>query len=604
MLPRVESIAPCERNSLRRGSGKGNNLILPFKRFQSRVAFFFLGLVSLVQTVVFVTVDTTNTHHARTQIEQALVLGAGNFRGMMAQRTSQLIGSVRILSSDFAFKAALVIGDRATVRSVLANQRERAGADVIILVSIDRSVAADTRSPSGVYPAALGQLVREAEERERSAGVVLLDGKAYQLVVLPVLGPEPIAWLVAGFALDDRLALSLHQSLKLDVLFYENAAIGSKALASSLAPDAQARLVQSISPAHSLDAVVPLDVGGEEVLRFASRVSAQGGTEAFVLLQRSITEELKPFQEARNIVVRLSIGGLILSVVGAFFIARSVTQPVRSLLHAVRRVERGEFVHKVEVVQQDEIGELAGAFNRMVNGLAERDKVRDLLGKFVSRAVAEKLLAGDVVLGGEEREVTVLFSDLRNFTSYSEQHPPQQIVALLNDYLTRMSGVIEKNHGIVDKFLGDGIMALFGAPAASEDDAGNAMQAALDMLAELELLNAGLRARGLPELDIGIGINTASVVAGNMGSPNRLNYTVIGDGVNLASRIEGMTKRSEFRARIILTEATVRAAKRIFVTRSLGMVAVRGKVEPVALYALEKTGKEEATAGQVETVTT
>jgi adenylate cyclase len=165
-------------------------------------------------------------------------------------------------------------------------------------------------------------------------------------------------------------------------------------------------------------------------------------------------------------------------------------------------------------------------------------------------------------------------------------------VALLNDYLTRMSGVIERNHGIVDKFLGDGIMALFGAPAVEEDDAGNALQAALEMIAELERLNLELSARALPRLDSGIGINTAQVVAGNMGSPNRLNYTVIGDGVNLAARIEGLTKRGEFRTHIILTEATVRAAKRSFATRSLGMVAVRGKRDPVALYALDETGRE------------
>ena len=565
-------------------------MIFPFKRLQSRITFFFLGLVSLVQSIVFITVDRTNTYQARAHIEQALVLGAGNFQRMMAQRTSQLIGSVRILSSDFAFKSALVTGDRATVHSVLANQRERVGADVMILVSLDRSVLDDTRTSSGVYPASFGQLVREAEAREWAAGLVVLDGKAYQLVVLPVLGPEPIAWLAAGFALDERLALSLQQSLKLDVVFYENAAQGISVLASSLPPDAQNRLARSAAPTDQLDVVVPMEIDGEEMLTYATRISTQGGARAYVLLRSSVTEELKPFQEARNIVVLLSMGGLLLSVFGAYFVARSITRPVSSLVQAVRRVEHGEYIQTVEVVQQDEIGELAGAFNRMLKGLVERDKVRDLFGKFVSHAVAEKLLSGDVVLGGEERQVTILFSDLRNFTSFSEQRPPQEIVALLNDYLTRMSAVIERNHGIVDKFLGDGIMALFGAPAAGEDDAGNALQAALEMIAELNRLNLELRARALPELDSGIGINTAQVVAGNMGSPNRLNYTVIGDGVNLAARIEGLTKRGEFRTHIILTEATVRAAKRSFPTRSLGMIVVRGKRDPVALYALDEAG--------------
>ena len=558
-----------------------------FKRFQSRIGVFFVGLLLVVQAIVFVAVDRINTRHAHAQIEQALALGAENFRSLMAQRTAQLIGAVRILSSDFAFKSALFSGDSATVQSVLTNQRDRVGADVVILVSMDHGVAMDTRRASGVYPPGLSQLVREAEAREQAAGLVVLDGKAYQLTVLPVLAPEPIAWLVAGFALDDRLAASLHRILNLDVSFYEKRANGIRTLASSLPPQDRRRQSQSIAPDHALDRVAPMQLGDEDFLDFAARIDTQSETPIFVLLQRSVTQELRGFQEARKIVVLLSLSGLLLSLFGAYFIARSVTRPVRFLLHAVQRVERGEYSHAVEVRQQDEIGELASAFNRMVRGLAERDRVRDLFGKFVSRDVAEKLLSGEVVLGGEDRVVTVLFSDLRNFTALSERRTPREVVALLNSYLARMSNVIEKNQGVVDKYLGDGIMAIFGAPTACEDDAGNAIQAATEMIAELAGLNLELAAAGLPELNIGIGINTGVVMAGSMGSPNRLNYTVIGDDVNLAARIEGLTKRAEFGARIIVTEATVKASKRAFATRSLGRVPVRGKHEPVALYAVD-----------------
>ncbi len=557
-----------------------------FKSFQSRIAFFFLGLIALVQALVFFTVDAINTRHARVQIEQALAVGAGNFRRMMDLRTVQLLESVRILSSDFAFKTALATGDKATVHSALANQGDRVGADVMILVSLDRSVSVDTRPASGVYPPALGQLVREAEQRNQASAVVVLDGKPHQLVVSPVLGPDPIAWLVAGFVLDDRLAQSMQQLLKLDVSFYEVDSHGRALLGSSLPSGVQARLAQSLPGTIEKERVVASRIDGSEVLNFATRVGSQGGASVYVLLQRSVDDELKPFQEARNIVLWLSIGGLILSLIGAFFIARTVTRPVHALVHAARGVEQGDYTRAVRVSQQDEMGELAAAFNRMLKGLVERDKVRDLFGRFVPRAVAEQALAGNAVLGGEDRQVTVLFSDLRNFTSFSERRSPQDVVSLLNTYFTRMSEVVEKNHGMVDKFLGDGVMAIFGAPTASGDDAGNALQAALDMGAALEQLNEEFAAQGLPRLDIGIGINPGVMVAGNMGSPSRFNYTVIGDGVNLAARIEGLTKRKEYRTRIIATDASIHTAKRSFQTRNLGLVEIRGRHEPVILHAL------------------
>ncbi len=560
--------------------------MIRFNSFQSRIAFFFVGLISLVQSLVFFTVDAINTRQAREQIEQALAAGAGNFRRVMDLRTVQLLESVRILSSDFAFKTALATGDKATVHSALANQGSRVGADIMVLVSLDRSVSVDTRPAGGVYPPALGQLVREAEQRNQASAVVILDGRPHQLIVSPVLGPDPIAWLVAGFVLDDRLAQSMQQLLKLDVSFYDIESLGPVLLASSLPSGARAKLAQFLSGTIEKERVVAATINGGEVLNYATRVGSQGGDTVYVLMQRSVDDELKPFQEARNIVLWLSIGGLVLSLIGAFFVARTVTRPVRALVDAARGVERGDYTRTVQVVQQDEIGELAAAFNRMLKGLAERDKVRDLFGRFVPRAVAEQAIAGNAVLGGEDRQVTVLFSDLRNFTSFSERRSPQEVVSLVNTYFTRMSEVVEMNHGMIDKFLGDGVMAIFGAPTASEDDAGNALQAALEMTAALEQLNEVFAGQGLPRLDIGIGINTGVMVAGNMGSLSRYNYTVIGDGVNLAARIEGLTKRKEYRARIIATDATVRTAKRAFNTRSLGLVEIRGRQEPVMLHAI------------------
>jgi adenylate cyclase len=235
----------------------------------------------------------------------------------------------------------------------------------------------------------------------------------------------------------------------------------------------------------------------------------------------------------------------------------------------------------VAVDRVDEIGELATAFNHMTQGLAERDQVRDLLGKVVDPAVAEELLSKDLKLGGEEREVSVLFADIRGFTALSERQHPSDLLDLLNRYLSCMTEVIEGEGGVIDKYIGDAIMALFGAPLAHGDDAQRAVRAALAMGHELVRLNRELTAQGLPAIATGIGINTGLVVAGNMGSTHRLNYSVIGDGVNLASRIEGLTRF--YGVPLIISESAAAAAPE-FIYRELDRVRVKGKLEPVRIF--------------------
>jgi adenylate cyclase len=273
------------------------------------------------------------------------------------------------------------------------------------------------------------------------------------------------------------------------------------------------------------------------------------------------------------------------------WIARGVSRPVSELASGAREIAAGNYNHRVELKQEDELGSLAASFNQMSAGLAERDRVRDLLGKVVSPAIAAELLRKKVTLGGEQREVTVLFSDLRNFTRMSEGLGPEEMLAILNHYFTRMAGIVEKHGGVVDKYVGDALMALFGAPVASADDADRALRAALEMTTALDELNQqwhqrGLPTVGLPTVGVGIGINTGVVVAGNMGSEKRLNYTVIGDGVNLASRLEELTKTPEYEARVIVSGATLAKAKEKYCTRRLGEVAVKGKQIPTEIFAL------------------
>jgi adenylate cyclase len=217
---------------------------------------------------------------------------------------------------------------------------------------------------------------------------------------------------------------------------------------------------------------------------------------------------------------------------------------------------------------------------------AEQRALRRVLSRYLSPAVAAAVAREPdrIDLGGELREMTVLFSDIRGFTTLAERTPPRELVALLNEYLTRMVDVLFVHGGTLDKYMGDAIMAFWNAPQPQPDHAARACQTALAMVAALDRLRVEWAHRGVPQLDIGIGINTGPMVFGNMGSVRRTDFTVIGDRVNLASRLEGLNK--EYGTRIIVGEATRAAAGEAFAFRFLDLVAVKGKTEPVAIYEL------------------
>jgi adenylate cyclase len=215
---------------------------------------------------------------------------------------------------------------------------------------------------------------------------------------------------------------------------------------------------------------------------------------------------------------------------------------------------------------------------------AEKRKVSRLFGRYVSRDVYKQLMANPNLaeLGGARREMTVLFSDLRGFTTITEQGHPEELVQQLNEYFTRMVDIVFRNGGTVDKFVGDMVMALFGAPVDDVDHADAAVVAAVEMVRELGELNRHWAAAHRVQLDIGIGINSGDMIAGNIGSSAIMSYTVIGDNVNLGSRLESLNK--EFRTRIIISEATRARLKKPFELRRLGDVVVKGKTRPVEIF--------------------
>ncbi|MDE3117489.1 MAG: adenylate/guanylate cyclase domain-containing protein [Nitrospirota bacterium] len=215
---------------------------------------------------------------------------------------------------------------------------------------------------------------------------------------------------------------------------------------------------------------------------------------------------------------------------------------------------------------------------------AEQKVIRGVMARYLSPSVSQWALKDPerLKLGGETRTMTVLFSDLRGFTTLSHKLEPQALVALLNEYMTAMTDIVFRHDGVLDKYIGDAIMAFWNAPMEQPDHATRACHAALDMIARLRELNADWERRGVQRLDLGIGINTGPMVVGNMGSRDRLAYTVMGDAVNVASRLEGLSK--EYGTQLVIGEATKAEAGQVFAYRFLDVVAVKGRTEPLAVY--------------------
>jgi adenylate cyclase len=249
---------------------------------------------------------------------------------------------------------------------------------------------------------------------------------------------------------------------------------------------------------------------------------------------------------------------------------------------AMRRLEQQDYV-KVEAVKTgDELEDLASGFNSMVDGLRERDKLRVTMGKYMTEEVLAHVMAGEVELGGKTLEITILFCDLRGFTTFAEKRTAQELVGILNEYFTDMVDCVMAEGGVVDKYIGDNIMAVFGAPVSRPDDALRAVRAAKGMREALAKLNARFATRGIEPLKFGIGLHTGEVVAGNIGSIRRMEYTVIGDAVNVASRLESKTK--ELGTDILISDETQARLGDEIAVEAFGEISVKGRAAPVKIF--------------------
>jgi adenylate cyclase len=262
-----------------------------------------------------------------------------------------------------------------------------------------------------------------------------------------------------------------------------------------------------------------------------------------------------------------------------------VAQPLNQLRAGAQSVAAGQLDVQVPLHRADEFGALIGEFNHMVTGLREKEHLRNTFGLHVGRRAAEQILARDPGLGGTEQEITVMFVDIRSFTARSAHLAPSEAVALLNEFLRVMVEAVEGEHGgMINKFLGDGFMALFGVGSTAHNHADRAVAAGQSMMRALERLNLERAQGGQDSIAIGIGINTGPAIVGSIGSPERMEFTVIGNTVNVASRIEALNKT--LGTSLLMSRATRDALQRPPALQALPPQPVKGVDEPVEIFTV------------------
>lgn len=350
-------------------------------------------------------------------------------------------------------------------------------------------------------------------------------------------------------------------------------------------PGLDSALVASVARHIGLDeeSAFQFEHGGERYLgrAVALGVGDLGWLAEVVVPERDYTEQVDA--QAR-LALSLGLLALALALAAGVAMARWIGRPLRELAEAARRIRHGRLDVALVPRSRDEIGVLTRAMGDMVQALKDRDFIRDTLGRYVSPELAERFLRdrNALRLGGELRDVVLLMSDLRGFSELSERLGPEAMIELVNRYLARMTPVILEHGGTINEFIGDAILALFGVPFGRPDDAARAVRCAWRMQQAMDDLNAANRALGLPELAMGIGLHAGPVVAGNIGSPERVKYGVVGPPVNLAASLQQRASGGE----ILLSEALLARVAHLVRVGPGSLLPVKGTGGAVTVYAV------------------
>ncbi len=446
------------------------------------------------------------------------------------------------------------------------------------------------------------------EEGQYPRLYLVMGGKLYLFFPVPLqieLGETFDFAYFVGYEINDAWARQFLQGERWTDLRALVELNGTVVARSAPIDAAEEQVAQTVHRAPKTARIEPVDLyfrapdSGERFIGAALVIPAAAGSAHFAFFS-SLDQALAPLRKLRRDIALLAAGVVALAILVSQLMSRMIAKPVEKLVAGTERIARGEFNVPINLNRRDELGTLARSFNQMAAGLEQRDLIKDTFGKFVDPAIVQSMLDDPtrLRLGGERRVQTILFADLENFTAISEKLDPESLFRLLNTYLEDAADVVAEHRGIVDKFIGDGVVAFWGPPL-EENHAVHACRAALALVQRAGQHDELCRELSVPSLRVRVGLATGEVLVGNIGSRSKYNYTVMGDGANLASRLEGVNKL--FGTQILATARTAFEASPHIISRRIDIVRVIGRSEPVELLeilgestAIESNGRVDA----------
>ena len=559
--------------------------------FGAKLLAALIGTVGLLLAITLITVRTQTNRQVRLEEQRSVNRASQVFEQLNELQRAQADQLARPFTQSrratILLDEAIQTGDIEFLSGEAAFELMRSGLeqDALVALTDDRGTPIMSMIGGEIVPGdpagveALATAVLESDSLLTLSGYRVVDDRLYNLQAHYIeLGFRPIGTLTFGLPVEgadvNRIASigGVEACLAIDKVCVES----SEGVNGSL----MAAMLMSL---ESPDPVRVRIDGAEWSIQHEPILAGAPGTGRRVVAV-PLAQVRAPFETIQLTLLLTGAFALILCGFVGLGLSRQLTQPVRDLVTATGRVAKGDYETEVDVSSTDEMGTLADAFNDMTRGLLLREQYRAVLNKVVSEDVAEELMSGDVELGGENRTITVLFADIRGFTPMTVGMEPQEVITLLNECMERLSSAVDAEGGVVDKYIGDEVMAVFGAPVVQDDHASRSVRAAIRMRDGIADMNAERARRGDAPLGVGIGIASGIAVAGNMGSVDRMNYTVLGETVNLASRLTGQAKAGE----ILISEQTREwADDGEHVAPSVGGRSLKGFGEAYPIFEVE-----------------